>query len=369
MTKPRAKGALLRALQIAVTVGALVWIFSTVDLEDLRDQFFRPNLGWLALGLLMTLLMEILGAIRWWIFLRIENLRISLWRATEIFFIGLFFNLFLLGTVGGDTIRAAYVMREEPDRKLAAMVSVVMDRLSGLVALVVFAGFFTLARFDVFSRTPFGIIMLEVTTLILIASVAGLVAAFWLSGKGHQLPEADGRWGWLRPLLEQVVEACRMVRRGWAGSLVANLLSFPVMLTYILSFDFSARAFRAGVTTFDMFAIMPVVSVITSIPISIAGLGVREKIFEELLMIFAGVPNSTSYLVSLGGFSFSVFWGLVGAVIFILYRSSRGGHGVSELRNAVESAEEVTPIAGKLAIHPAEHGTAKPKLEHNDPAP
>ena len=62
---------------------------------------------------------------------------------------------------------------------------------------------------------------------------------------------------------------------------------------------------------------MPIVDVVASLPISISGLGVRERTFDFLLNQLTGTPTGMAVAASLIGFVFHSFWGLIGGIAFI----------------------------------------------------
>ena len=61
---------------------------------------------------------------------------------------------------------------------------------------------------------------------------------------------------------------------------------------------------------------MPVIDSISGMPISIGGVGVREKLFEVLMRDLAGVPPSIAVAASLAGFACNVVWAALGALFF-----------------------------------------------------
>src|SRR5438046_8549403 len=81
----------------------------------------------------------VLGICRWRMVLRVHGLDLSPGRATEISFIAHFFNSFMLGSTGGDLLKAYYAARETHHKKAEAVVTVIVDRLLGLFAMLLFA--------------------------------------------------------------------------------------------------------------------------------------------------------------------------------------------------------------------------------------
>src|SRR5207249_10897641 len=91
------------------------------------------------LSVLLMGLTILLGIARWRMVLRVHGFELSWGRAAEISFVAHFFNSFLLGSTGGDLLKAYYAARETHHKKTQAVVTVVVDRLLGLFAMLVFA--------------------------------------------------------------------------------------------------------------------------------------------------------------------------------------------------------------------------------------
>src|SRR5207237_10222498 len=82
----------------------------------------------------------LLGVVRWHSVLKAQGLALPMGRATEISLVAHFFNSFLLGSTGGDLMKAYYAARETHHKKTEAVVTVFVDRLLGLWAMLLFAG-------------------------------------------------------------------------------------------------------------------------------------------------------------------------------------------------------------------------------------
>src|SRR6185503_19984603 len=95
--------------------------------------------GMFALSVLPMGLTIVLGIWRWRMVLAVHGLNLPWGRATEISFVAHFFNSFLLGSTGGDLMKAYYAARETHHRKTEAAVTLFVDRLIGLWAMLLFA--------------------------------------------------------------------------------------------------------------------------------------------------------------------------------------------------------------------------------------
>jgi glycosyltransferase 2 family protein len=108
----------------------------------------------------------------------------------------------------------------------------------------------------------------------------------------------------------------------WRQTLVASLLSILVLLAYFATFYLSGRAFGLQVPIVEFFAVMPTVDIISALPISLGGFGVREHLFVTLLGDLWGVPAAQAVSISLGGALLSMFWGLFGLVVLPAYHQA-----------------------------------------------
>jgi hypothetical protein len=90
-----------------------------------------------------------------------------------------------------------------------------------------------------------------------------------------------------------------------------------MLFAYFFAFCFAAKAFTSKVSFWDMTSIMPLITGISSLPISLNGIGVREALFEELLAELCGLPRGQGLVISISGMFVYLLWGLVGAVYYV----------------------------------------------------
>ena len=87
---------------------------------------------------------------------------------------------------------------------------------------------------------------------------------------------------------------------------------------------------------------------ISSLPISLSGIGVREGLFALMLNSLYGTPKELATLISLTGFSLAVAWGLIGGIIYLTYRPGDGGSAsLGELESQIVEVEHEIEIDEK----------------------
>jgi uncharacterized protein (TIRG00374 family) len=337
------KKVIVTFIQLAVTVALLIWVFHDPQQRmkmgiALRAADFR----WVFAAIVAYVVVEISAAVRWQILLRVQNIRLRFLRLAGLFLIGMFYNQFLPGGTGGDIIKSYLLLKETPDKKAGALLAVVFDRLIGLVALVVITVTLVSLRFDLLSKTPETRRLLWILLLLLGTSITALVASFIVSGFNlfrslpHKFPG--------REKLIEISAAYHLYARHWVGTALAFGVSLIAHLATFTTFLCVAHAFHAGVKTIDFFAVLPVERTITALPISLAGVGVREKILQVMLSQLCGVPLPVAALIGTMSFLVIIICCAPGGIVYFFYKPS----GVARHVPMREMKEEVATLEHEI---------------------
>ncbi len=333
----------LTVLQVFVSIACLLWLWRQPEIHSgLLRAVARAEPSWIFCGILLAGLVIGLGIVRWQFFLRLQGIRLTWGENAKLSFIGAFFNLILIGTVGGDAVKILYLMRRFPQRRSQAVVSILMDHLCGLPAVVTMYGVFCLARWEWLSTAEGLSSQLALFAGIYLAvSVVGILLLFITAAFG--LTERTPRRLPLRQHAIKFSQALSLFLKHWPVTLAGVGLSFLIHWLYFATFHTASLAMNAHVAWLDIFTIMPVVDVITTVPVSISGIGIRETLFESFLHQLCQVPREIGVMISLLGFGFSVFWSLAGGLLFPFYRpASPDGHAET-LRSVIHQARDLPP--------------------------
>lgn len=333
------KRFLVTALQAAVTTALLYWIFQDAEKRAMMWQALQTaNWWWFLPGFIALGISMVLQTFRWRWLLQVQGISPSFRRSYGITMIGLFFNLFLPGGTGGDLIKMYYVSREAPGKKAAAVLSVFMDRVVGLLALIAIAGVVCIFSFDeIWNATS-----LRSWTISLGLIIAGafgflfFVAVIEFFHLGKKLP----RWLPMRHAFLEMAAAFSTYARSAKLLAASFFISIPTHLIIFYSFYCAARAFTDDLSFPQLFIVLPIILTIAAMPISVAGLGVREQLFKLFLGALFGIPGAIAVLVGFTGFLISVAWGAVGGLIYVFYRpSEKNPKSISEMEAEMEQLE------------------------------
>ena len=307
-------------LQLLVTAAGLWYVFHDPQRRAQIAVALKQADGiWLILGWLCYSVVEILATVRWQLLLRIQGIRLSWLRAGAIVMIGLFFNQFLPGGVGGDAMRLYFVFKLAPGRKIGATPSVAMDRVLGLLTLLFLAGMSLSLRFNALTRSSSSLHIVYLALALLGASFVFVVLLFWLASAGllSELPKVTP----FRKVIIESGEALRRYRTHLVTMAFAFLITVAAHLAYYTSYYCAGESLHASAghaaSLADILSIMPLVDTIVSVPISLGGVGVRETLFQELLGNLSHVPPVLAAFTGSLGFMNQAVWGLVGAAIFL----------------------------------------------------
>jgi uncharacterized protein (TIRG00374 family) len=319
------KRTLLTALQIAITAGILWLVFRDPHKRaEMAAALSHANPLWLILGFAFYGAVELCAAVRWQILLRVQNVHLSWARTFALVMVGLFFNFFIPGGTGGDAVKIYYLLKETPGHRAGAVLSVLVDRLIGLCALILLAAALIAMKWSWLMSDPETAHWVAVTLVVLGGGLLFLATSFVITSFQlvHKLPvRFPGR-----DRLAELALAYRHYGRRWRTSLAAFVLSLVAHAGYWGTFYCAARSFATPATklpTFaEFFAIMPIVGTITALPISLGGIGWREVLFQTFLSNLCDASEGVAVAISSSGYFLTLGWGLIGGLMYLAYRPS-----------------------------------------------
>lgn len=303
-------GLVLRA---GMTVGLMAYAVRNVRWSDVGQQFAAGNWGWWIAGMVGSAAVQVVAGMRWAALARPLGFdrprRFFIWR----FFEGMFFNLCLPSAIGGDVIKA-YRVGDSTSRRLLAGCSILADRLTGLAALGVLACTALAASRPTLSPVA--------VAAIGTAVLAAVLAAFWIGTRCLDrifvmLPEEHAVRRFIARLLPYQERPMLLVKAiGW---------SFIVQMGGALVVGIMARTVGVELGPVVWFTVVPLVALLTVLPVSIGGMGMRETVMQSLLAQYYGVSPDKGLAVGLLWSLSTVVTGLLGGLLFLAERRPVAG--------------------------------------------
>lgn len=335
--------------RISLCLLLLAWVFHSIFSDEARHVLTQEGTGWSELAwqdrfqsawhigparLWNTLTMVspvcfgaslgcmgatlVIGIARWRLFLGIQGLQLSLRRTTWISLVAHFFNSLLLGSTGGDVLKAFYAARETHHRKAEAVTTVIADRIAGLFAMLLFACLMIPSNRALLAAHSKLSWMAGLTVVMMFSCLLLAVLAF-RGGLTHRLPKARLWMGGLPMgnVFLQGLDACRQCgRHPWALT-KSLLLSMFLNLFCVLQVWFLARGMGLALDLQLLALVVPMVICVSALPITPSGLGVRENLYVVLLSSAPlGVPATQALALSLLAYAGSLAWSIVGGTVY-----------------------------------------------------
>ena len=335
------KRTLLTLFQLLITAAMVWWVFRDPDKRaEIASTLVRADTQWLMLGIASYGVVEIIATLRWQWLLRVQDIRLSFRRLLGLTMIGVFFNFIIPGGTGGDAVKIFYLVKETPGRRSTALLSVLFDRLIGLFALIVLAAGLIAWKWDWLFSVPETAKWIYLALTVLGACLSFIVVSFAITGLGlvHRLPaKLPGR-----DKLAEMALAYNVYGRAWRPSLAGFSISFLAHIGYYGVFYCAIRALASSgmeiPTLAEFYAIMPIIGTITSLPLSVGGVGWREMLFETFFGGLCSASGGVAVAVSSAGYLMTLFWGLLGGLIYVLYRPTDHAR-LPQIRREVRALE------------------------------
>lgn len=346
------KKYLLIGLKLVAMVGLLTLIGSQVHWRDYQvlspagEMVVRPGLAsslkdFSLLPLLCAILFQLVTvfftAFRWRLLMLVQGLFLDRASVVRLAFLGEFFNHFLPGALGGDAVKAYYVMRHT-GRKGATLVSIFANRFAGLCLLCIISA--AMLTGLLLSGRAGGIDLKQpVFSIFLIAAGIGLVLLLSLNVRLNNSALLRRLIAYL-PLsrhLETVRVALHRYRQ--TGSLLPAVVfhSLLTVVSFVLSVMFVGLSLGVELSWYHYFLYLPLIAILTAVPVTPGGVGVLEELFLYFFST-AGDPNKILAMALLYRLVL-LLCGSPGALIFLLStKISR-----RELADGLEQMDEVAP--------------------------
>ncbi len=312
---------LLSTAKILISGALLYLALRKVDFHELASRFNVTSLGWIGLAIATTFLQIFIGVLRWREVSAACGAPLGIAQATRFNLIGTFFNQTLPSSIGGDAVRLWLVARGGAGWR-AATYSIFVDRAIGLIALAIV----------VVASLPWSYQLIadpNGRSALLLIDFAALAGGLGFLILGHLQWPWLKRWWATHHLHACSVIANRIIFSRERGPKIAAL-SFLVHLLAVVVAWCVVRSIAAPVLFGQVFQLIPPVMLITMMPISIAGWGVREATMG-LAFGYARLMTSEGVNVSL----------LFGAVSFIVGAFG----GLVWIFSAEKAAKDSMPVA------------------------
>lgn len=313
----------------------------------------KPTL--LLFGLLIVGPIFLIQTYRWWLLMRCQDLHVPLFKAFRLTMVGTFFNYCMPGTTGGDVIKAYYASKNS-SRRADSVMTVVFDRIVGLIGLILLGGF---AGLTMILATSAGWLTLEPEQLLVIKQVTGFI---WLGIAGgcvgatvYFSPRLRRLFGinWDRiqklpghKMLVKLDDAALAYKSKLKLIVATVLISIPVHIALASGTALAGYALGMETPLGLLLTIVPVLFLAAAVPLTYQGLGVMEGLAMALILN----PNGGATENQIVGMlllirAFQIFYGLLGSLFLLKGDIHMHPEHVESMEDVAEVAEKADAAA------------------------
>ncbi len=305
----RAKQTIGIFFRVALSAVLLIYIFNKIDVGQTWAILKEADLSFLYLAFFVSVGIYLFSLVRWYVIIQALGLSLSFKNVARYFGIGIFSNLFLPTSTGGDFVKTIGLFQYTPD-KAKVVASVLLDRIFGLIAIIGLA----------FIALIIGYSMINDPSLLWAVVVLGFLLVIGILFLYH-----EGAYSWacrlfnrLPRVKEELMKlhyALALIKRQYRVYAIMLMVSLVMQILLAVSFYFTARGFHQEVTLLSCLIFTPLICIAGTFP-SMGGLGVRD-ISAVFLFAKVGVQAGTAASMSLLNFLFIVIIGCAGALCYV----------------------------------------------------
>jgi hypothetical protein len=303
-------------LRVIISLGLIIYLVMTQfkDFRTIASTLKDISIPLILLSAATHLYGIWITAFRWQTLLKTQGVRLSVLSLSSSTLVGQFFNNFLPTSVGGDVYRA-YDVTKKSDFPMSSSISVlVVERLSGIIASAVFAAAALFLGFTAIGGKSI------VIPIIIFLAVSIFIFFLILNPNILGLHRLAKKVRFLQKILDKLSNVYNtfLSFKNYKWALVKVLFfSLTLQFAVIINYWLASRSLGIPLNLEVFIFIVPVVSIISMLPISLGGIGVREGSLV-FLMVSLGAQNAKAAMCSLLLFAMLLVVGIIGGLIYAL---------------------------------------------------
>jgi hypothetical protein len=308
------KKLLYKIIKILISCGLIFIILRNIDFANLSKIITEANKFLLVSAFLLAVFDNgLISAYKWRKILLSYNINLPFAKVCSYYFIGMFFNMFMPGIVGSDLIRGYYISCEN-NSKIESYISVIIDRLSGILGLFInsIIAIFLASRFEI--KLPATNLILSLFFLFLFSVWLIYNRELWNRFRLLHVITTKLKVG---DTVKKFYEA--MYNYRYKKKLVVYIVFLAFLFQFLVVVTNYVVALAVGlrINFIYFWVLIPLICLVSMIPISINGIGLRDISY---ITCFATIGVSTSYAFSMSLiiWGIGIGMGLIGGLIYTL---------------------------------------------------
>lgn len=333
------KKRMLSVVKMLVAVALIAVLIATIDWKSALSSIVHISAFYVFVLIAIGVFMIAISSIKWQIFLKARGVTVSLYRLMTLYIVGYFFNNLLPGNVGGDMARS-FALGQQIGSHSNSMSSVFMERFTGVLGLLILATLALVLNPTVLENTQLGVLL-----LLLLGGLTFLVVLLF-TGLATRILEVLAQW---KPRVKPLREAVKVAEAVYSFRSKPKVLAKGMAISFLFHFMTTVntyavtRALGLEVSLLDIAVIVPIILVITMIPITPNSIGIWEGAFVFLFGL-VGVPPAAALAIALTLRAKNLFFSLLGGVVFFAWKGMFQDRSIDPSTSPPTNGEKDIPL-------------------------
>ncbi len=314
-----------RLIQLIITVTLIAFILFKIDFTVVWESLASANYAYLFAAFLLVIVNRCLMGYKWNLLLQAVGINLPHFESIKIYFISNFLGLFLLPTVGMDSIRA-FMVKKRNHSLVDTLSSIFVERLLGLMIILLYGVFGVIIFLLSVAEIDIEFVNLLITSAIMLA-VFFILFMLSLNKTVYHLKMNFFNYlksfKFLEKIMEVIIKLYDSYYQFRNMKMVLLIFSLLTILeaTLVIMWVFCiSEALGTGIPLYCYLSIVPVVTILIRIPITIAGFGIHEGTYTYFLFIL-GYPKSLGFSIGMIDHLIIILGIMPGALFLIMDRT------------------------------------------------
>lgn len=308
-----AKKIVTYSLKIVITLILLVYIIDKLNFERFLKLIKEAQLIYIIIALLILAFSYFVNTYAWRLLLGAQGIKVPLSKLASYYLIGLFFNNFLLSSVGGDIVKA-YQLARYTQKTVDSSVSIVASRFATIFALLILCLISSIIGNKLEIAGSLFLFLAFLCSLILIFIFFNINFLSWLKSWFNSFWSAR-----VRDLIFQIHSSVSSYKNNPLVVFKVVIFSLTFQIISILVPYVISLALGLKISIFYFLIFIPLIRIVILLPISFNGLGLREGAYVTLFSQI-GVSPEMSFSISILGYFMLTCISLIGGILYLFIK-------------------------------------------------
>ncbi len=299
-------------IKFIISICLLIYLFRRTDIKLFYQSFLSVHPGLFLFSAILYIGCQYLSSFRWKVLLTAHKITVSTPKLFSFYLVGMFFNNFMPTSIGGDVVKG-YDLYKHTQKGKESITTVFLERYTGIIALLLIGLLSLIFIHSILHNYLVATLMLGMTLAFILGTI--MITNRFIKKLSINIA-SKFKIKKLEKVITEIYETFGRYKHHKDSFINAILLSIIIQVMNVFVYVALSYSLDIKVPLGLFFLFIPVITLISMMPISVNGLGVREAT-NVYLFAQVGVGSSHALSLSLSWFFMVSVISLLGGFIFI----------------------------------------------------